>query len=214
MNKISKIQFRQDSLVNFTNDNPILAQGEPALIIDTREFKIGDGQTPFNSLGSFAQAAAGINDVPDTNDLYVRKREPNESTGTWVSISEKYNRLTLADLLNTDYETEVDMHYDIKLHDGSIKRVYGQRFYFEVNKNGGEPDSRAILSNVNKIIDFGGSIKTDSDHEYIITSEGINYSVSAYIDNEQHSNALYIYSICDETREDAPIDIWVLYTKI
>lgn len=44
------IQLRRDTSGNFTTANPILAQGEPALEINTLKEKIGDGITAWNDL--------------------------------------------------------------------------------------------------------------------------------------------------------------------
>ena len=44
------IQFRLDTAANWTAANPILAQGEPAIEIDTRKEKIGNGVTAWNDL--------------------------------------------------------------------------------------------------------------------------------------------------------------------
>lgn len=51
------IQIRRDTAANWTAANPILAQGEPALEIDTKKEKIGDGVTAWNSL---AYKQAGV----------------------------------------------------------------------------------------------------------------------------------------------------------
>ena len=44
------IQFRRDTAANWTANNPILADGEPALEKDTLKEKIGDGVTAWNDL--------------------------------------------------------------------------------------------------------------------------------------------------------------------
>lgn len=44
------IQIRRDTATNWEAANPILAQGEPAMEIDTKKEKIGDGTTAWNSL--------------------------------------------------------------------------------------------------------------------------------------------------------------------
>lgn len=49
----AKFGFREDSLKNWTENNPILEKGEPAVISDSEDsrwLKIGDGITPFNAL--------------------------------------------------------------------------------------------------------------------------------------------------------------------
>jgi hypothetical protein len=45
-----RIQFRNDTLANWSAANPILAAGELGLETDTRFYKIGDGSTPWNTL--------------------------------------------------------------------------------------------------------------------------------------------------------------------
>jgi len=46
----SKIQLRSDSSANWISANPILAQGEAGIELDTNEIKIGDGLTHWNNL--------------------------------------------------------------------------------------------------------------------------------------------------------------------
>jgi hypothetical protein len=45
-----RIQFRNDTLANWTAANPVLAAGELGVETDTRFYKIGDGTTPWNAL--------------------------------------------------------------------------------------------------------------------------------------------------------------------
>jgi len=53
-----KIQFRRDTSVNWASVNPILAQGELGLELDTTKYKIGDGTTAWNSLSYGALSGA------------------------------------------------------------------------------------------------------------------------------------------------------------
>jgi hypothetical protein len=46
----TRIQFRRGDAAEWTNANPILAQGEMAIELDTLQFKIGDGLTNWNDL--------------------------------------------------------------------------------------------------------------------------------------------------------------------
>jgi hypothetical protein len=46
----SVIQIRRGSSAEFVASNPVLASGEPAIAIDSKEFKIGDGVTPWIDL--------------------------------------------------------------------------------------------------------------------------------------------------------------------
>ena len=51
---MTKIIQRHDTAANWTNTNPTLAQGEFGVEDDTGKFKIGDGQTAWNSLTYFS----------------------------------------------------------------------------------------------------------------------------------------------------------------
>ena len=46
----NRIQLRRDGAQQWANVNPILAQGELGIEIDTSRLKIGDGVTSWNSL--------------------------------------------------------------------------------------------------------------------------------------------------------------------
>ena len=46
----NRLQLRRDGAQQWANVNPILAQGELGIELDTSRLKIGDGVTPWNSL--------------------------------------------------------------------------------------------------------------------------------------------------------------------
>ncbi len=48
-----KIQMRRDKARNWTDNDPILADGEPGYEKDTGRFKIGDGVAPWSRLPYF-----------------------------------------------------------------------------------------------------------------------------------------------------------------
>ena len=60
----TQIQLRRDTAANWVSVNPILAQGEPGVEIDTGKDKIGDGVSAWNSL---AYSAAGNASTVTTN---------------------------------------------------------------------------------------------------------------------------------------------------
>lgn len=64
-----KIQFRRDTSTNWTNTNPVLAQGELGLNLTTGQYKIGDGTTAWNALsyGSLSGSVGGL-DFTATTD--------------------------------------------------------------------------------------------------------------------------------------------------
>ena len=62
------IQFRRDTAANWTANNPILALGEPGQETDTRNIKIGDGVTAWNSLG-YTISPTGLQVANNLSDL-------------------------------------------------------------------------------------------------------------------------------------------------
>lgn len=58
----SQIQVRRGTATEWSNSNPILAQGEIGFEIDTNKIKIGDGLTNWDSL-SYANSP-DVNFVP------------------------------------------------------------------------------------------------------------------------------------------------------
>lgn len=48
--QFSTIQLRRGLESDFVNSNIVLASGEPAYALDTQNFKVGDGVTPWNTL--------------------------------------------------------------------------------------------------------------------------------------------------------------------
>lgn len=62
-----RIQFRRSTSTQWSNANPTLAQGELALELDTRKFKIGDGITPWNSLPYTSNQVSNLGDILDVD---------------------------------------------------------------------------------------------------------------------------------------------------
>lgn len=59
-----RIQLRRGTSAQWVSSNPILAQGEMGLELDTGKFKFGDGSTPWILLNYPAsQYLMGLNDV-------------------------------------------------------------------------------------------------------------------------------------------------------
>lgn len=59
---MTQIQIRRGNASAWTAANPILAQGEIAVELDTKKIKVGDGSTAWNSLGYWPIAWADIID--------------------------------------------------------------------------------------------------------------------------------------------------------
>lgn len=68
-----QIQFRRDTAADWTSNNPVLAQGELGLELDTSKFKIGDGTTAWSSLAysSLPSTAISTTLIDAKGDLLV-----------------------------------------------------------------------------------------------------------------------------------------------
>ena len=53
------IQIRRDTAANWTSVDPVLAEGELGIEVDTSYFKIGDGTTAWSGLGYVATGPQG-----------------------------------------------------------------------------------------------------------------------------------------------------------
>lgn len=213
--KISKIQFRQDSEANFRAINPVLDQGEPAYCTDTDTLYIGKEGVPFSQLQPQSSSSAITVDVPDNGDLYLRRRFPNQ-TGAWVNVQARYNEKTFADIIKQPYGEELDMNFDYIDNLGIRTHVYAQRFLLKVNQNANTFDTQSILNpsetfKVKKILQVGGTIMADQDHEYMIPSSTASCTCNVVFD-KQHST-VSVNSTSTSDRTEASIDLWVIYTR-
>jgi hypothetical protein len=60
------LKLRRDNSARWAEVNPVLAEGEPAVELDTGKIKIGDGETAWNDLG-FLRSAEMIEHINSTN---------------------------------------------------------------------------------------------------------------------------------------------------
>jgi hypothetical protein len=93
---MAKIKFRRDTAAAWTEANPTLAQGEPGFEHDTGLLKIGDGETPWNTLdyssdnSSLTSTSSIEVQTGDTDRWLVRLRreggevDPSGSDGVTV----------------------------------------------------------------------------------------------------------------------------------
>jgi hypothetical protein len=69
-----RIQMRRDTASNWTNNNPILAEGEMGLEIDTNRWKIGNGTNIWSALpysNSIFSGPSAVSDSSDGNALRI-----------------------------------------------------------------------------------------------------------------------------------------------
>ena len=108
--------MRNDTAANWASKNPVLTLGELGVETDTRKFKIGDGNTAYNSLKyglggnvEVKNTAPTASDVGyDIGTLWVDTTgtkayilfAKNASTATWIGLLDsqgKIDKATLAD---------------------------------------------------------------------------------------------------------------------
>ena len=110
--KINKatIKIRRDASSTWTSVNPIPKQGEWCLAVDTRELKIGDGSTAWNSLGGITLAVngnVGIGTTTPTQLLSVNEKSGMTAIGgIAIKLTNKTGSNTVAgQLVQTDTTT-------------------------------------------------------------------------------------------------------------
>ena len=85
------IQIRRGNATTWTNLNPTLAAGEMGLESDTRKVKIGDGSTPWVSLGYSVGQVGNLNfsgnTLSSTNSNGNITLDPNGTGSVYVADS-------------------------------------------------------------------------------------------------------------------------------
>jgi hypothetical protein len=96
-----KIQLRRDTVANWISANPILAQGEVGVELDTEKAKLGDGASGWNSLSYFIGN-------PDLSDLHYTHTQ-GVASATWVIAHNmgKFPSVTIADSSGRQVEGDV-----------------------------------------------------------------------------------------------------------
>lgn len=114
-----RIKIRRDTKENWEKYNPILSLGEQGYETDTKQFKIGDGETAWNSLayyrGFFSEdlqqkleniaknAEANIINSISVNNVNVA---PDAAKNVNIDISGKVDKVTGKGLSTNDYTTD------------------------------------------------------------------------------------------------------------
>ena len=93
----TKIQLRRDLSGNWTSTNPILAQGEPGVELDTNRMKVGDGVTAWNDLAYIIAETTTENQFIRVNGLHGYSSYPaavSVSTDglSWTQAYQNSNR--------------------------------------------------------------------------------------------------------------------------
>ena len=108
--RYATIQIRRDTAGNWTSENPTPYLGEWCLATDTRELKIGDGSTAWNSLGGIVlevNGNVGIGTANPTQPLRVKEKSCMTAIGGFaIKLTNKTGSSTVAgQLIQTDTTT-------------------------------------------------------------------------------------------------------------
>jgi hypothetical protein len=91
----TRIKLRRDLAANWTQENPVLAAGEPGLETDTSKVKYGNGTTPWNSLD---YSGAGAASLTDEGNVVITAG----STEHWIATQRKEQGSTTPSALRYD----------------------------------------------------------------------------------------------------------------
>ena len=92
----NRIQLRRGNTSEWTNANPILAQGEVGIDLDQNRIKIGDGSTPWNSL-SYERPDDQSSNIPNT---LVKRDQSGNFSANAVTAALVGNASTASQLAN------------------------------------------------------------------------------------------------------------------
>lgn len=175
-----QIQIRRDTSDNWTNTNPILAQGELGYEIDTNLLKIGDGLTAWTSLPYFASGGeantasnvgtSGIGIFKDKSGVDLRFKKINAgSAKITVTDDTDNNKIDIDVVTGTDANSVAIGNHD---HAGTYEPANAniQSHISATNNPHGVTASQiGALTSSSKITDFiSGLIESPSNGDYVV----------------------------------------------
>ncbi len=174
---MAKIKFRRDTAAAWTDANPTLAQGEPGFEHDTGLFKIGDGETAWNSL----DYTSGGGGASLTDDKEVKVTVGN--TDYWAVINRSNNDSSGIQASAVAYDSDDNM---VTLH-----------------INNGNNNNRLVISKFDTSANLLWQKQIDNDldinvaHDIAIDSDG-NIIVAASMDNGNAVDSIVIMKLTAE----------------
>ena len=106
----TRIKLRRDIAANWTQNNPVLAEGEPGLELDTGKIKYGNGTTPWNSLD---YSGAGAASLTDEGNVVITAG----STEHWIATQRKEQGGTTPSALR--YDSQGNLYSLTRTYDDS-----------------------------------------------------------------------------------------------
>lgn len=88
------IQSRNDTATNWATVNPVLAQGEIGIELDTRKFKVGDGINDWNNLPYFVSGGGSVESVNGQTGVVILDAEDVGALPDSTVIPTKVSDLT------------------------------------------------------------------------------------------------------------------------
>ena len=213
--QIAKIQFRQDTLANWNAINPIISKGEPIYVIDTKSFKIGDGETHFKDLPVLSTDSL-IDEPTADGKLYARVRDVNADGGHWVEIEIPVvdTRKNFNDIFQAEPKQEIDMGFTIQVN-GHTKKVFGIRKQVgNITLDATDPIyDKIFMTHIYSIVDIKGTFDCGHDYTYQINSSNLECTTFTYVKDE---TAHFVVSLNDTNRQihNGFAEFFVMYTKV
>ena len=201
---LTKIRFREDTAINWANANPILASSEPGRELDTGLLKIGDGKTNWKDLKYMNPTIDAVTDVYSDGKYYLRTKAEGAVNGEWVSL-DQFNTKSIFDLYKAPYNEEMIMDHKFLCTDGTLRTLYGIKRQFMVTIGAESEMVNQAAYDASSIVQYGG-IYFDGKSMVAIPHKNIELRIN-------DENILMVDSISEFSRENAEIDIWILYTK-
>lgn len=151
-----------------------------------------------------------------SNDLYARQYLPN-GTPHWTTFHLPVvdERKDFSDLMAQPYDQELNMHYNQMQINGETRPVYGIKKRFTITASSSQIVTNQIVEGAANLLAYGGYVTID-DEVYALPATSTTdtaFNVKVYIDEVDAPGVISVSSITNVGRTQAPLDIWVLYTK-
>lgn len=123
---MAKIKFRRDTAANWTDANPVLAQGEPGFEHDTGLLKIGDGETAWVDLGYLSNSVAEGDPNVWIQTFESETGAPTDVVGVATSVEYDADGNVIA--LFSHYGDDNTTYYSVGKFNTEGTRIWAARF--------------------------------------------------------------------------------------
>lgn len=196
----TKIQLRRGLSTEWTSVNPLLASGEVGIETDTKQIKVGDGVTYWNSLAYSFVSEATAQDLIDVHANRVDN--PHAVTKAQVGLSNVLN-LAPANLpISTATQAALDLKYDAS-NPNSYVDASGAAAAAPVQSVAGKTGTVTLtksdvgLSNVNNTSDLNKPISTATQAALDLKYDASN--PNNYVDASGAASAAPVQSVAGRT---------------